>query len=173
MLVVMIGLPGTGKSTIAGEIAKTLNAVVVNKDDVRRAVFEPSVLDYSAAQDDLCMEMIYSAVGYIVTQWPEKVVIIDGRTYSRRQHVQRLLEVAESLAITPYCIECVCEEEVARKRLGHLPGISSHPAANRNLELYRTLRAEMEPLEIPRLSIDTGVLSLSEAVSQSIEYLKS
>jgi predicted kinase len=119
------------------------------------------------------MEMIYSAVGYIVTQWPEKVVIIDGRTYSRRQHVQRLLEVAESLAITPYCIECVCEEEVARKRLGHLPGISSHPAANRNLELYRTLRAEMEPLEIPRLSIDTGVLSLSEAVSQSIEYLKS
>jgi hypothetical protein len=53
--------------------------IVLNKDQVRAALFPPPVLDYSAAQDDLCMAAIYSAAAHIRNASPQQVVIRDGR----------------------------------------------------------------------------------------------
>ncbi len=66
MLIAMAGLPGTGKSTLAERLKAELGAVVLNKDEVRAVLFPPPVLDYSAAQDDLCMAAIYAAAAAII-----------------------------------------------------------------------------------------------------------
>lgn len=169
MLIVMMGLPATGKTTIAQELAAATGAIIVNKDRVREAMFPASVLDYSPEQNDLCMEAVYEATGYILRKWPEKSVIIDGRTYSKRRHVKRLLEIAQRLRVVPQCLECVSAEEVIRQRFGKMTG---HPAKDRTFEMYRNLRAKAEPLEIPRLTIDTGRLNLAEAAARCLAYLR-
>ena len=66
MLVVMAGLPGTGKSALARRLAADLGGVVLGKDEVRAALFPPPLLDYSPEQDDLAVGAIYTAAAHVL-----------------------------------------------------------------------------------------------------------
>jgi predicted kinase len=168
VIIVMAGLPGTGKSSIAAEIAKALGAVVLSKDVVRAAAFPDAARDYTTAQDDLAMEMIYMALRYLQQHSPQTPIVIDGRTFSKHAQLARLLEVTASLGVEPRILECVCDDETAQRRLR-----SAHAsAANRDFELYRTLQREADPLTLERLTLDTGKLSLADAVQRSLQYLR-
>src|SRR5262249_40813715 len=94
----MAGLPGTGKSTLAARLAEGLGGVVLDKDRVRAALFPPPALDYSMAQDDLCMAAIYRAAAHLHTTAPGLAVILDGRTFLRASHLHDLLAWAASLS---------------------------------------------------------------------------
>jgi predicted kinase len=164
VIVAMAGLPGTGKSSLARALAERLNGVVINKDEIRAAAFGP-LIDYSAAQDDFCMELVYRIVAYLHETRPEVPVILDGRTYSRREQVARLYK---ALPETPRVIECVCDDAVARARLDADP---HHLARNRNFSLYEAVKASADPLEVPRLIIDTGQTDLAGALARATAYL--
>jgi predicted kinase len=166
VIVVMAGLPGTGKSTLGEAIAADFQGGVISKDRIRDAAFG-ALVDYSSAQDDFCMELVYRTVRYLRETRPEVILVIDGRTFSRRAQVSRLVE---ALLETPRWIECVCDDSVARRRLDAAP---DHLARNRNYELYRGVKAAAEPLEVPRLTIDTGRVTLVEAVRRASEFLLS
>jgi predicted kinase len=169
MLIVMMGFPATGKTSVANALAQRIGAAIVSKDHLRRAAFAPCVLDYSAAQNDLCMEMVYSAVAYIVRSWPEKPVIVDGRTYSQRAQIERLVACAGALGTTPRFIECTCDDEMARRRL-ESPS-SLHAAADRDYARYLEIKSRADPIEVPRLTLDTGSVAVEEAVSRCVAYL--
>ena len=164
MIVIMAGLPGTGKTTLAQAVAAQLGGIVISKDRVRAAAFGPLV-DYSSAQDDFCMELVYQTARYVHETRPEIGVIIDGRTFSRRVQVDRALA---ALPETPRWIECVCSDEVARERIESAP---DHLARNRDYNLYCTVKASAEVLDIERLTIDTGCLDPSAALARCIAYL--
>ena len=83
MLIAMAGLPGTGKSSLAAQLAANLGGVVLSKDVVRAAMFPPAVLDYSAAQDDAAMSAVFSAARLLLMANPGSVIILDGRTFSK------------------------------------------------------------------------------------------
>lgn len=168
MIVVMAGLPGSGKSTLARAIATRLGGVVLSKDELRAATFPDAVLDYTPEQDDLVMEMVYQAASYIQRSFPNKPVIIDGRTFSKRAQVQRLLDWAASSGATTKWIECVCDDETARKRLQH----EQKAAGNRDFQLYETLKREAEALEVKSLQVDTANTPVDSAVDAVVQYLK-
>jgi adenylylsulfate kinase len=137
MLNVMAGLPGTGKSTIAARLAEELGAMVLNKDTVRAALFPPPVLDYSAEQDDICLEAIYHAAACIFIAFPGRAVILDGRTFLRGKQVDDLLHLASDIGEIPRIIESIYEDTVAKQRLEKDQSQGGHPAANRTFALYQ------------------------------------
>lgn len=171
MLVVMAGLPGTGKSALAGRLAGELSGVVLSKDTVRAALFPRPVLDYSAEQDEIAMGAVYAAAGYVLAGDPGRVVILDGRTFSKAAQVGTVATFAESVGQSARVIECVCTDDVARGRLKADAATGTHPAGNRTVELYQRVKARAEPLTVPRLTLDTGALSLDECVRRAREYL--
>lgn len=173
MLLALAGLPGTGKSTLAARLAPELQAVVLCKDVVRAALFPAPVLVYSREQDDLCMAAIYEAAAAIRRGFPERGVILDGRTYLRAYQVRDLLALGELLHEQPHLIECVCSDAVAQARLGQDLAQGRHPAGNRTFALYRSLQAAAEPITVPHLVLDTGMLSLEDCVARSLAYLQS
>jgi adenylylsulfate kinase len=155
MIILMAGLPATGKTTIAQALARNLSGVVLGKDEIRSALFAPDDIEHSAAQDDFVQAMMLQTAAYLFAKDPNRVVILDGRTFSRNQQIRRVLEFAASVR-QPWCVlECVCSEATARSRLERQQKEGSHPAANRDFALYSAVRDRFEEIPAPKTVLDT------------------
>jgi predicted kinase len=168
----MAGLPGTGKSTIAAELARRLCGTVVSKDTIRHTLFDPSHVAYDQQQDDFCAEVGFGVARELLRLDPTSVIILDGRTCSRAYQVNRAVRFSEEVDQPIQIVECVCAEELACSRLIRDASVRRHPAANRDTALYRTLRAEADPIPPPKLTISTND-DLDACVSRCIWHLAS
>ena len=167
----MAGLPGSGKSTLANQIAIALNGVVLCKDVVRAALIAPPVLDYTSAQDEIAMSAVYEAAVYILKADCARAVLLDGRTFSKPGQLDAPLAMAASLGELLSVIECVCSDEVARARIADDHVARTHLADNRTPDMYDRAKAVAVPLTVPRLTLDTGAISLEDCVTRALAYL--
>jgi adenylylsulfate kinase len=148
----MAGLPGSGKSALSRALVAELGGTVLNKDEIRAALFSPSDIEYSTEQDDFCMGIMLKVAGYLFRKDPSRRIFLDGRTFSRTYQLDRATGFAEALSQPWRILECVCSQETARKRLADDP---AHPAANRDFELYLKVKARFEEISLPKTIIDT------------------
>jgi predicted kinase len=169
MIVLMAGLPGTGKSTLARELASRTNGCVLGKDEIRAAIFAPEDIEFSTAQDDFVMEIMLQAARFLVQKNPSRAVFLDGRTFSRRYQIDRAFEFAEDLAQPCCIIECVCSDDSARQRLDEQRD-AGHPAANRNFGLYLEVKARFEPITRAKTVVSTDQ-PIGECIQQAFAAL--
>jgi predicted kinase len=170
-LVALAGLPGTGKTTLARALAPALDAALLDKDRVRAALFAPEDIEYSREQDDLCARALHAAAELIVRRGQRRWVVLDGRTYTRRQTVEELVDFAARLGAPLHWVECACADDEARRRLDRDAATGAHLAANRGIALYVRLKAEADPLVVPRLTLQTDAVPLLEQVRQVLDYV--
>lgn len=170
MLIMMVGLPGTGKSALARALAERLPALILDKDRVRAGLFAPSAIEYSTEQDDFCMEVMLHTAAYLFSKARNRHIILDGRTFSRRYQRERVYAWARGQGVPVRIIECVCADEMARVRLERDVAQGRHVAQNRSFALYLQVKAQFEPLEEERLVLDTG-RDLALCVEEAIAYL--
>ena len=161
----MAGLPGSGKSTLSRALAAELGGTVLDKDQIRAALFPLKDIEYSTEQDDFCMGIMLKVAGYIFRKDASRKIFLDGRTFSRRYQLDRATGFAEALGQPWRILECICREETARERLAKDPG---HLAANRDFELYLKVQAQFEEITLPKTMIDTD-----QPVEMSIQNAKS
>lgn len=164
-LLALMGLPGTGKSTIASALADR-GAHVLDKDRVRVALFGPCAIEYSHAQDDVVVESLYRAARFLLTRRSAGLVVLDGRTYSRSSDVHRLVEVFEDLGEPLRLVECRCAARIARERLAADVAHGTHPARDRRPELYDEVAGAAEATAHERLVLDTSHSAPHESVNE-------
>ncbi len=170
MIVIIAGLPGTGKSTLARALAQRLPGAVLEKDSIRASLFPPAYVEYSPSQDDFCGEVMLQTAAYLLSKHPELHVLLDGRTFSRRYQRDRVIEFSSQVGSTWAALECVCSEASAIGRIAEAVAANSHLAANRTPELYREIRKAWEPIDPPKLLIDTDQ-TLESCVDRALRYL--
>jgi len=93
----MAGLPGAGKTTLARELAAHTGGRVLNKDEIRHALFAPEEIEYSSRQDDFCLHVMLETAEQLLEREPGRIVFLDGRTFSRRYQIDNVLNAAASL----------------------------------------------------------------------------
>ena len=155
MIVLIAGLPGTGKTTIAIELAAQAGGVVLSKDAIRAALFPPEDIEYSTGQDDFCMEVMLETAAYLLRKDSGRFVFLDGRTFSRRYQVDRVLDRATQLNQPWRILECVCSDATAKQRLQAQQASGDHVAGNRDYALYLRVKARFEEITLPKTVIDT------------------
>lgn len=162
----MAGLPGTGKTTLAHELAERTGGAVLGKDEIRAALFAAKDIEFSTAQDDFVMDMMLQACIYLINKNPERKIFLDGRPFSRRYQIERVLNFAQGFGQHTVILECTCSEDSARKRLDAAVD-PAHPAGNRDFALHQAVKAHFEPITDPKTIIDTDE-PLDHCVEQAL-----
>lgn len=168
MILLLRGLPGSGKSAIARALAPYLNAVVLNKDEVRAALFPGSTTEYSTAQDDFVIGLMLEAARWHLNK--ERTVILDGRTYTRLSQIEPIRRFAFETKTPLHVLECSCDEATALNRIQADFAAGTHPARDRTPALYHRQSARWEPLQGPVCRIDT-TQPIHQSVAQILTWL--
>lgn len=158
MLIALAGLPGSGKTTLAKALQRLTAAPVLNKD-IARASWLPGREQYSDVDNDAVVERLLQQAEELLREGA-KIVVLDGRTFSKRRQVERLRQFPLPLLI----VECRCSERTALSRIA---ADSEHPAPDRSADLYRRLRESADPIDAD-LIVDTDALE-PDAAAQLVE----
>ncbi len=170
MIVLMAGLPGSGKTTLARELASRAGGRLLSKDEIRHALFASEEIEYSSRQDDFCLHIMLETAGQLLERNGDRIILLDGRPFSRRYQIENVVSTAASLHQRWRILECICPEEICRKRLEDQSASGSHPAGNRDFRLYLEVKSRFEAITLPKTVIDTSQ-PLEACVEQALAVL--
>jgi predicted kinase len=167
LLVVMCGLPGSGKSTIARALAERLGAARWDKDELRDLLFPPALVNHGREINDACMELLYAALPSAFARVP--VVVLDGRPYAIRAQRERVRRAALDAGADILFLLCMAPGPVLRQRVA----TDAHVAPDRDAALLDRLAAEWEPFDDDAVIIDTGATPVAQGVEACLSEVHS
>lgn len=146
-LVVVCGLPGVGKSTVASWIADRLDAAYFRTDEIRKELFpEPA---YTRAETETVYETLVER-GRAALARGENAVL-DG-TFKRRRHRLEPVEVARELAVTFRLVKVEAAESVVRDRIRD----RTEDVSDADVSVHEQFREEFEPIDIDHEVLDNS-----------------
>src|SRR5262245_34491511 len=162
MLIVLSGLPGVGKTTIARELAGRLGAVHVRIDSIEQALRnlgrevtnEGYAVGQAVAADNLRLGR--SVIADSVNPWP--LTRDEWRA------------VAERAGVPSVDVEVICSDAVAHRRRveSRSPDISGHKLPTWEQVIERDYR----PWDRDRIVIDTAHLDLQQSVEKLLAVVR-
>jgi predicted kinase len=154
MLIVLSGLPGTGKTTIARELANDLAAVYLRIDSIEQSIRgagrpvegEGYSVAYAVAEDNLRLGRI--VVADCVNPWP--LTRCEWRA------------VADRTGVPALDVEIVCSDEVEHRR--RVETRATDIIGHRLPTWQEVVERDYRPWDIGRIVIDTARLSVEQSV---------
>ena len=147
MIVIICGLPGVGKSTLAKNLAPMINSTILSSDKIRKELFlNPT---YSPFERRLVYDVMIILAKYLNESGCN--CILDA-TFNREES---RLEIREKLHLGDrefQIVECLCPEKVVISRLKS----REDDYSDATMETYQKMKKIYEPVKIDHISVDTA-----------------
>lgn len=145
-LLVVCGLPGTGKSTLAKKVADKINGTILRTDVIRR---ELEKLDYAEEEKQKVYDEMFGRAKKLLKEG--RSVVLDA-TFDKRKNRQTASNFAQDLRADFKLIEVVCPEKIIKERLMKRKGDASEAKFKHYLEHKKSF----QPVKEKHLIIDTS-----------------
>lgn len=163
MIIIVTGLPGTGKSTFSEALAQVLGCRRLNTDIIRTELGKRG--QYDPETKALIYRELFRQAKYILGQ--HQSVIVDGTFYLKSLR-QSFRQLAGDCQAPLYWIELRASEETIRRRIDHV-----RPDSEATFPVYLRIREQYEPMDEPRLSIWSDAFPIDQMVDIAVRYLNS
>lgn len=162
MLLLIFGLPGSGKTTLANAYARKYNAVRLNTDQVRISM---GLLGQYTTKDK---ETVYNTVLDRTKSALNNhdTVIVDG-TFSQAAYRDKFVQVAKTCNVPCLWIGVYCDENVIKTRVSQ-----PRPDSEANFETYEKIRDAFEPFEFQHLKLQSDQQSIDQMVEMMHQFIQ-
>ncbi|MDP6459513.1 MAG: AAA family ATPase [Candidatus Hydrothermarchaeota archaeon] len=151
LLVVVTGLPATGKSSIARNLAKRLHGTFLSTDLIRKELlYRPR---YTKEEKELIYAIMLLVARYLLRS--DVTVVLDG-TFYKRSLRKRVYAVAGRTKSNLKIIECVCPEYVIRRRMRRRAGRKRN-LSDADYGVYKKVAAQFESIRRKHIVVDTSM----------------
>lgn len=164
MLIIVCGLPGSGKSALAQRIARKYSAVLLNTDVIRKRHLKRRT--YTAREKEAVYNLMFDEA--LKALKSGRNTVLDGTFYKEALR-SRALSLAKKAGSKPFIIECTLNEAVLKKRIEKRKRTKSVSEAD--WAVYKKIKRQFEPIRKKRLLIDNA-LPLSTRMKMVDEWIK-
>ena len=161
MIVIVFGLPGSGKSYFASRLAKMINAGYVNSDKLRKEMFAERV--YSEHEKTMVYNKMLEQMEEAVQQ--NNNLVLDA-TFHKKDTRKLFVEEMQGKGDILF-IEVWADEEIIRERVK-----KERPYSEADFEVYQFISQQNEPLDIPHLILKSTNDNINEMLHKASKYLK-
>ena len=161
MVVIVFGLPGSGKSYFAIRLAKIIKADYINSDQVRRDIFAKRT--YSKEEKELVYNAMLSKMKESLHS--NRNVVLDA-TFHKKETRKQFVDEINGKGVG-YFIEVRADENIIRERLQ-----KERPYSEADFKIYQLISKQNEPLEEPHLLLESTNDNIDEMLRKASDFLK-
>ena len=151
-LIIVSGLPGTGKSYFSRKLAERLPSVIVESDALRKRLF-PSPT-YSAEES----HRLFCACHRLIEEFLDSgIPVILDATNLVEHHREPLYRIAQRLQARLILVQVEAPRELVRERLqGRAEGVNHEDKSDAGWSIYQRMRTRVERISRNYFAVDTS-----------------
>jgi len=161
MIVIVLGLPGSGKSYFASRLAEVIQADYINSDQIRKGMFSKRI--YSEQEKGAVYDAMLEKMKALAKL--NKDLVIDAtfqREDSRQLFIRQLRGKVEF-----FFIEITANPDLIRRRLK-----KERPFSEADFEVYELTRQQWQPVREPHLSLGSTDENIDYMLETAVNYLR-
>lgn len=161
MIIVVFGLPGSGKSYFAKHLAERLNARHIKSDEVR------AEMEKMGTYDPETKEAVYQAMIQKMKSLykPGQPVILDATFY--KAHIREKVKAsAKELGADLHFIRITANENVIRQRVSR-----DREDSEADFQAYLKVKKAFEPISESHLELDSSEGDIQAMLQEAERYL--
>jgi len=165
VLVVVSGLPGTGKSYLSARLAEKLEFKILESDVLRKQLFSSPV--YSAEESTYLFRIIHQLIEYLLKKGVPVILDATNLSESHREHLYNIAERRNSWLVL---IEVKAPPELVFSRLEKRSGEEGNKS-DADWSIYQRMVPTAEKIRRHHYSVDTS-RDISPAIDKIIRDIR-
>jgi predicted kinase len=166
VLVVLVGLPGSGKTRLARTLQERTGAVVLESDYLRRVLFGRPT--YTQEESRTLFGAIHAAADRILARGA--VVVLDATNLLERER-EPLYEIAERRRAKLVLVRLVAPRWLTHRRLRARQAGANREYSEAGIPVYERMRFVQQPIGRDHIVVDTSK-DISGAVDRIVEEME-
>lgn len=161
MIIIVFGLPGSGKSYFASRLAKTINAGYINSDRLRKEMFTERM--YSEQEKTAVYNVMLSKMKEAVS---ENMSLVLDATFHKSETRKTFIREMEGKGGI-FFIEVRANEDIIRERLK-----KERPFSEADFKVYKFIQQRWEPMTESHLVLESTGENIDNMLQRAAQYLR-
>ena len=159
---IVCGLPGVGKTTIAKDLAPLINAVVLSTDKIRKELIPNPT--YKKQEKKLIYNLLLIVAKYLHQAGINCILDATFNTENSRKELRKKLGLSqEQICI----VECICPDDIVISRLKD----RKNDYSDADISIYKKMKRIYQPIKEEHIILDTNQQSTKTNVKEIVNQL--